>query len=444
MAEIFDRSNVTVLFVDDEENILRSLERLLIDEEFTVITANSGEAGLNALAAAQQVAVIVSDQRMPGMGGAEFLGKSRDFAPDAVRMVLTGYADANAAMDAINKGGAARYLSKPWDDTMLVQAVRDGVDYFLAMTENRRLAAIVQQQNEELKEWNANLKGRVMDQTSVIRRQNEDLGEKNLRLNQGFIGMIQAFSRLVELCSPRLHSHARNVTEIATGIARDKGLPEEQIETIRTAALLHDIGVIGIPETILAKRYQDMTPEERRIFQQHSIRGQTALDAVEELRGVALLIRHHHEQFNGGGYPDKLHKDEIPLGARIIGFADYIDREMGNMRGEEALDEVLNGTVTLQMGGVLDPSLAAAAKRIAKYVYYTQDGKVAAGVESEYKAKELVTGMEVTRDIYSGTGLLLMTKGVILDRQMIESIQRYYEIDPPSRGVYATVPRRGA
>jgi response regulator RpfG family c-di-GMP phosphodiesterase len=433
---------VSVVLVDDEENILRALERLLLDEEYTVLTANSGEAGLQLLTGTEQVAVIVSDQRMPGMMGAEFLARAREIVPDAVRMVLTGYADVTAAMDAINKGGAARYLAKPWDDVTLIQAIRDGVDYYLVLQENRRLAAVVQQQNAELAEWNTNLKGRVMEQTTVIRKQNEELSARNARINDAFSGIIQAFSRLVEMASPRLHSHARNVTALATGIAKDLQLPEPEQETIRIAALLHDIGVIGMPETILAKRTQDMNAEELRIYQQHAIRGQAAVDSVSELRGVGLLIRHHHEQYNGNGYPDRLAKEEIPLGARIIGFADYIDREMGASRGYEALDAVFV-RATLQLGMTLDPHFVSSAKRCAKYVYFVGDTRNA-GVENEYSPSELVTGMQITRDIYCGTGMLLITKGTTLDRQMIESIQRYYEIDPPSRGVFAIIVRKSS
>lgn len=440
MSEPLGRGDLTVLLVDDEENILRALERLLMDEEFTIVTATSGEEGLRQLATLEQVALIVSDQRMPGMGGAEFLSRTREITPDAVRMILTGYADVNAAMDAINKGGAARYLSKPWEEHSLIQAIRDGVDYYLVLMENRRLAAIVQQQNEELAEWNTNLKGRVMEQTTVIRKQNEELSARNARINEAFTGIIQAFSRLVEMASPRLHSHARNVTALATAMAKDLQLPAADQETIRIAAQLHDIGVIGMPEEILAKRLQDLNHDELLVYQQHAVRGQAAVDAVQELRGAGTLIRHHHEQFNGRGYPDQLAKDAIPLGARIIGFADYLDREMGTARGDEALAAVFN-RANLQMGMALDPSLVSSAKKCAKYVYYV-DARSVTGVENEYAPTELVTGMQVTKDIYCGTGMLLITKGTTLDRQMIESIQRYYQIDPPQRGVFAMIVRK--
>jgi len=115
----------TVLVVDDEENILRAVRRLFMDEPGEMLTASSGPAGLDILRATKGIGVIVSDQRMPGMSGAEFLEKSREFAPNAIRIVLTGYADLASAVDAINKGGAWKYLAKPWNDEDLVKVVRE-------------------------------------------------------------------------------------------------------------------------------------------------------------------------------------------------------------------------------------------------------------------------------------------------------------------------------
>ncbi len=134
--------SATVLFVDDEENILKSLQRLTMDEEFETETANSGEEGLKKLASLENVALIVSDQRMPGMNGAEFLAQSRQFAPEAMRMLLTGYSDISAAADAINKGGASRYLNKPWNDEDLLQTLQGAVETWRLGQENKRLQAM--------------------------------------------------------------------------------------------------------------------------------------------------------------------------------------------------------------------------------------------------------------------------------------------------------------
>ena len=429
-----------ILLVDDEENIVRSIARALLEEEeidLEVLSAFSGAQGLELLAAHPDVALILSDQRMPGMSGAEFLAKAREIAPDAVRMVLTGYADMAATMDAINKGGTSRYLTKPWDDDVLRRTILEGVEQYRLVQENRTLTALVEKQNRELSEWNDGLKGRLMEQTSTIRRQNEELKERNRQVNDSFRNIIVAFSRLIELQSSRLQEHTRNVTELCEKTAADLGLPDEQVETIRTAALLHDVGVIGIDANILEKPMALLTREELGIFLQHSIRGQTAIDAVQELREAGILIRHHHEQYDGKGFPDGLSGEAIPLGARIIAFADFIDRELEERRGEAAVTSAL-AKASKELGCRLDPALIAVLQPHIRALYIPARPHRAEAAEKELRPQQLFAGMTITRNLYSGSGLLLLAKGTVLDSDSIMMVARYYRVDAPTGGVYVS------
>lgn len=179
MTEGKDLPAIKVLFVDDEENILTSLRRLTMNEDFEILLANSAAEALDLLKGAENVALIVSDQRMPDMTGVEFLAKARNAAPDALRIILTGYADINATIDAINIGGAYRYLSKPWVDEDMLEVLRDGVNKYILLKGGKELADRLMTQNEELKEWNVNLKNRVMKQTTLVRKQIEELRSLN-------------------------------------------------------------------------------------------------------------------------------------------------------------------------------------------------------------------------------------------------------------------------
>ena len=430
-----------VLFVDDEENILKSLQRLTMDQPFETEVAGSGEAGLQKLAALGNVALIVSDQRMPGMNGAEFLQQSQQLAPDAIRMLLTGYSDLSAAADAINKGGASRYLNKPWNDDDLLQTLRGAVETWQLAQENRRLQAIVQAQNEELKQWNENLKNRVLQQTTAIRKKADDLNEALIQLKHNYNGMISAFSSLVEMRGHRIQQHARNVSELATSAAREYGLLPEEIETIKIAALLHDIGEIGIPERVLTLSPEMMNPDDFALYSQHPVRGQMAIDGIADLRPAGVLIRHHHEHINGTGFPDGLKGSAIPIGARILAYADQLDRAVaaGGDTAEQALTRV-----ELGLGIKLDPSLQRTFRKVAKYAYFSMpELDPNATVELELRPDELRTGMILTKDVISGTGLLLLNKGVVLDHVQVEAIKRYYQLDPPQRGVWALVHGKG-
>ena len=160
---------IRVLFVDDEGNILRSIKRLFMEESYEVLTTNSGEKALELLKDGQDIGLIVSDQRMPGMLGVDLLKQASEISPDTLRIILTGYTDINAAIDAINKGGAYQYITKPWKDDDLIQIVRDAVYRYSLIRENKRLTEIVKRQNEELKQWNDQLQYRVQEQTIEIR-----------------------------------------------------------------------------------------------------------------------------------------------------------------------------------------------------------------------------------------------------------------------------------
>ncbi|KAF0219764.1 MAG: response regulator [Geobacteraceae bacterium] len=427
-----------VLFVDDEENILGSLRRLMMDEEFEVLTANSGEEALKVLNNVKDVGLIVSDQRMPGLAGADFLAQARVIAPEALRIMLTGYADINATIDAINKGGAYRYISKPWNDDEFLHTIRDGVQKYRLLQENRRLTEIVNRQNEELKEWNGRLKSRVLEQTALIRKQNEELRTLNENLSTNYNNAILAFSGLLELREQGARNHSRYVQELAVNAAKSMGLSGEEIETIKVAALLHDIGEIGIPEHILRMSVNDMDDEDLKVYRQHPVRGQTAIDVVEGLRAAGILIRHHHENFDGRGFPDRLKGDDIPLGARIIAMADFIDTTINRIGGENAIELTLD-RVNGQLGKVLDPQLFSYFNKLTKYFYFEKPRHEM--VEEEFDPLDLHVGLMLSRDIRSGTGVLLLSKGITLNTARINSIKRFYNLDPPDHGVYVLVER---
>jgi len=431
--------NIQVLLVDDEENILKSLQRLLMEEEFEVHIASSAEQGVTTLKHLDNVGLIVSDQRMPGMNGSEFLQYCHEVVPDALRILLTGYSDISATIDAINKGGAYRYISKPWNDDELVQTLRDAVRQYSLLMENRRLNEIVRQQNEELQEWNRNLKGRVLEQTTAIRQKNEELHGLLKRVQEDYDAIIAVFSGLVELHGGKLRQHSRNVADLSVNAARELGISGNDLEAIRIAALLHDIGEIGIPERVLSRDRDAMNADELKQYQQHPIRGQVAIDAIEGLRPAGLLIRHHHENLDGSGFPDRLVGDAIPLGARIIAFADHIDKASETCRGDVADQALIKAG--LGVGTRLDPSLQQAFRKVARNTYVSLGVEVKELVEVELDPKELKEGMLLSRDVSSASGILLLSRGIQLDATQLGAIRRNYRLDAPPHGVFVLVRR---
>jgi len=157
-----------ILFVDDEENILKALARLFIDEDYEVHTAMSGQEGLELINNGLRPAVIISDQRMPEMNGAEFLHRVRELLPDSIRLVLTGYADIKSAVEAINQGGIYRYILKPWDDEELRKTISEAINLVALKAENAHLNAELRNKNIELEQINEHLEEKVRQRTAEL------------------------------------------------------------------------------------------------------------------------------------------------------------------------------------------------------------------------------------------------------------------------------------
>ena len=425
---------IAVVLVDDEENILRAIQRLLMDEDFEVHTAVSGQEGLELLRQISNVALIVSDQRMPGMGGAEFLGCSREIAPHALRILLTGYSDIHATIEAINRGGASRYVSKPWDDEELVGIIRDAVAQYTRERENRRLNEIIDQQNKELEIWNQNLKKRLLQSTTTIREQSQTL--KNLDEKHPVAVLNQAFDNFFEVMGDRYAVHARTVSTLVTDVARKMGLDAETVARFRLAALLHDTGKLGSLTVTLNKHVDEMSESELNEYRLHPLRGEAMFRQVDELKEVAPLIRSHHESFDGTGFPDGLAGEAIPLGARLIAIADVIEksaRSVGQQRAEYAL---MNAR--FHGGTLLDPKLISLFQGISRIVYL-EGNKTGEVSDVEIGPMELIQGMLLARDVKSGAGVLLLQRGVVLDSAAVAVIRSHYHKNPPSEGIFIQV-----
>lgn len=429
-----DQHRITVLLVDDEENILRALQRLLMDEDFDIETATSGEAALQKLQTLENVGLIVSDQRMPGMNGAEFLGRSREILPHAQRILLTGYSDINATIEAINKGGAGRYLSKPWDDDELVGAIRDAVELYRQDVEKRRLNDIIAHQKEELQAWNDGLKKRLLQTAATIREQSQTI--KSLDESSPLEIISRTFDNFFEVMGNVNAVHARTVSILVTDVARKMNLDAETVAAFRLAALLHDAGKFCSFSLTLQKHQEEMSDSEISDYHQHPARGEEMFSKVEELAGILPLIRSHHEAFDGSGFPDGLAGEAIPLGARLIAIADHIEKSAQSVSANRADYALMSAR--FRSGIQFDPQLVARFQGITNIVYF-EGRKSGTLAEAEVVPSALVAGMTISRDVESGSGVLLMQRGSILDLAAISLIRSHYRKSPPKHGIFVRI-----
>ncbi|MEZ0236880.1 MAG: HD domain-containing phosphohydrolase, partial [Methylophilaceae bacterium] len=314
----------TLLFVDDEPNILSALRRLFRPLGYRIFIAESGAQGLEIFDS-EAIDLVISDMRMPVMDGAQFLEQVRLKSPDTVRILLTGYADISSTIDAINKGQIYRYIAKPWEDNDICLTVRHALEQKILEREKARLEELTHKQNEELRDLNANLEEKVKARTEEVRQTMGFLEVAHERLKKSFLTSIRVFSNLMELREGEMSGHSRRVADLAHKLAKRMGMSDTEVQDVMVAALLHDIGQIGLPDKLLHKPFNTLAGEERAAVMKHPVVGQTALMALEQLHGAARLIRSHHERFDGQGFPDALSGLAIPLGARVLTVANEYD-----------------------------------------------------------------------------------------------------------------------
>lgn len=280
---------------------------------------------LNKLQTAQKpYSIIISDQRMPLMSGVQFFAQAKNIFPDAVRILLTGYADTATVIDAINNGEVSYYFTKPWHEEELLFHIRQSISKVEVLAENKHLLELIKQKNAELLKLNKSLEERAKKKTSDLFAQAEKLKDSYKKSQIILEGIVKTLSKIVETRDPYTSGHEDQVARIACDIAREMNLPEEQIAAINIAATLHDIGKISVPTEILTKPGL-LTDLEREIIKTHCKVARDILINIEFPYPVGEIIFQHHERMDGSGYPRGLTGEEIVIEARIIGVADVID-----------------------------------------------------------------------------------------------------------------------
>jgi len=410
-----------ILLVDDEANVLSSLRRMLRPAGYAVRTASSGNEALAALNE-QPADVVISDMRMPGMNGATLLTEIRRRWPDAQRLLLTGYTEVTSAIAAINEGGIHRYIAKPWNDDELLAIIRQSLEHVGLQREHDRLEILTRKQNAELREFNNTLEERVRQRTEELQIANQEVSLSMEKLKKTFFTSVQIFSQLIEMRAPALSGHSRRVADVSRRVALRMGYSNDLAQEIFLAALLHDIGKIGYPDELFDKQPGRMSAEELNLMRKHTLNGAAALMSMPDMRGVAEIIRSHHERWDGKGYPDALAGDKIPAGARVLALAnDYDAAQIGlvsarHMNADEAKIHVIEGR-----GFRYDPAVVDAFAELTGRAPRTEQ------IARRLSGSDLEPGMVLTHDLYSPDGILLLAVGYTLDALIVRQIREFEE-----------------
>jgi len=291
-----------ILVVDDEEAIREIVCSMLIAANYKCSQASSGLKALAVLDSGEEFELMLSDLMMADLDGIGLLERTKERYPDMPVVMVTAVHDVSVALKAI-RDGAYDYLLKPFEREQLLATVRRAL-------ENRRLKM-------ENRAYQTKLEGLVEERTAQLRDAIADL-------KRSYGMTLEALGGALDMKDAETEGHSRRVTAFTMAIARQMGLPKEQIDVIAHGAFLHDIGKMAIPDAILRKPAK-LTPEEVTIMREHCYHGYQIVKKIPFLADAAEIVYSHQECYDGTGYPRGLKGEEIPLGARIFAVADTFD-----------------------------------------------------------------------------------------------------------------------
>jgi putative nucleotidyltransferase with HDIG domain len=296
-----ETSVTTTLVVDDEEAVRLPLMRFLTSIGHEVVLAATAEAALME-ARRRKISCVLLDLRLPDASGLDLVPTLLDLEPHAAILMLTAVNDAKTAAMCMQRG-AMDYLVKPVDLHDLERAISRAL---------ARRRDLIEQAHTQA--W---LKHEIVQRGADLRRERGNLERIS-------VATLEALVNALEAKDPFLRGHSARVADLSAMVAAEMGMSDEQIELVRTAGRLHDIGKIGIRESVLNKR-GPLTQDEFDHVKSHVVIGAQILAPLTHLRDVISFVRSHHERADGTGYPDGLASDAIPIGARIIGAAEVYD-----------------------------------------------------------------------------------------------------------------------
>lgn len=320
-------NNVRVLIVDDEASVREVLYRALDEQGYHCITAADTTEAIAALDSCP-VDMVLTDIMMPGMTGVDLLREVQKKCPDTAVMMLTAVVDTQTAIEAM-KLGAYDYIMKPFNIDEVILSVERVIEKRNLILANR--------------DYRDHLEQRVDEQTDQIRHT--------------FLGAVKALAEALDAKDPYTNGHSRRMTEIVVILAKEMNLPEDTLEKIRLAGMVHDIGKIGVSEEILHKPGK-LSDEEFDTIRDHPVAGERILRPIVTDEVVLSMVRHHHERYAGGGYPEGIAGEKIPVGARLLAVADAYDAMTSNRPYRDALmPEKARSQLLANRGSQFDPGI---------------------------------------------------------------------------------------
>lgn len=374
-----------ILIVDDEKNILDAFQRQL-RRQFIIETALGPEEGLKVVKNKGPFSVVISDLRMPVMDGIEFLSQVKGLSPDSVQMILTGNADLESSIKALNEGTIFRFLTKPCPPDRLSKAIKVGIEqYNLVIAE-------------------------------------KELLQKTLR------GSINIMTEVLSLVNPEAFGRSSRIKRYVKLVADNLGVPN--VWQLELAAMLSQIGCVILPEGALNKVYQgkNLSAEENQLLDMHPMIASDLISNIPRMKKVSEMIRYQEKNFDGSGNPKDSRKGEdIPLGGRILKVALDLDvlEAQGMQKGRALM-------VLKKRPGHYDPSILAA--------YESVIGDMAKYEIKNVAFKELRPNMILNEGIRTRDGRLLIARGQSITAILLKRLDNFVKTSGIEEPISVLIP----
>jgi len=428
----------TVLLVDDEESILNSLRRLLRSQPYEILLADSGAKALEILKE-RPVDLVMTDARMPNMDGATLLAQIRKLYPSTLRILLTGYADVDMMTKAINEGGLYRYLSKPWNDDEVVQALRQALAHQHSENERQRLEALNREQNQQLKTLNATLEKRVASRTAELQQTADMLDLAYEELKRSYVTGTEVFSLIANLRLPKAKQTNRQIIELIRVYSRLHFLDESTDRDLTMAAALYNIGKLSWTDNMMVTPADMLHHNELDLYRSYPKQSESLLMTLDPMKDAARIILHHQERWDGSGFPDHLKGEAIPFGSRLLKLAvDFIELQRGlilerQMNSDEALVYIRKYAGKLYDPNMVEDFIKACGE-------YLEDVTLSDPTVKVMTTRELAAGMILARNLNADNGMLLLNAGKVLSGPLVEKLIAFEAMEGARYSVFVKIP----
>jgi len=409
---------LSLLLLDDEQDILNALKRLL-RKDFTIVTFTQGQEALQYLAD-HPIDIIMSDMRMPEMDGAEFLTKSRELHPDAMRLLLTGYSDMESTIKAINDGGVYSYIGKPWGNEELKLTLLTASEHYLLEKKTKSLTEQLTLANNQLAGLNQSLEKKVEQRTAALSASKKKIQETLKIQKELSFDVIDMLSATIEYRTGFSIGHIKRIAVQSREVAVKLGLEPMLCRRVYLCALLHEIGCVGLSDDLLSSLALPHTVQGKETGV-YPIIGAEIVGRVKRFSTLVGSIKHQNENVDGSGFPDQLIGDSIPIGSRIIRVVkdfDFLIAGKANtqkMPSEEAKQWIKDKAWICYDNDVIDAFLQVIARRGSDDIHL----EYSVGVDALKVGDTLLDALVLTN------GKTMLNAGLQINRSIIDKLHEY-------------------